>query len=189
MHPDIQEILFSQEQIAARVHELGAAVAAQYAPVPSSGERPADRPLLAVGILKGSVPFFADLIRAVPLPLEIDFMALSSYGCGTVSSGEVRIAKDLGTDIAGRDVLVVEDIVDSGRTLACLKRLLAARGPRSVRVCTLLDKPSRRAVPFEPDFVGFTVGDAFVVGCGMDYAGRYRNLPYIGVLEPSVYGG
>ena len=184
MHPDIREILFTREQIAARVRALGEQIAALY---PASGR--GEPPLLAVGILKGCVPFFADLIRALPLPLEIDFLSLSSYGAGTASSGQVRLGQDLSVPVAGRDVLVVEDIVDSGRTLARLKELLAARGPRSVRVAALLDKPSRRAVPFVPDFVGFAGGDVFVVGCGVDYAGRYRNLPYIGVLRRGVYGG
>ena len=222
MHPDIERILFTAEQIAARTRALGkriaedlatsaakagedarageqAAAPAQSAaaqggaPAQSAaaqGGVPAQNPAmpLAVCILKGSVPFFADLIRAIPLPLETEYIALSSYGAGTASSGTVHIGKDIEADVAGRDVLIVEDIVDSGRTLAFLCGHLAARRPRSVRVVTLLDKPSRRAVPFSPDYVGFAVDDVFVVGCGMDYAGRYRNLPYIGVLKPAVYG-
>ena len=222
MHPDIERILFTAEQIAARTRALGkriaedlAASAAKAGEDARAGEQavapaqsaaaqggvpaqsaaaqggvPAQNPAmpLAVCILKGSVPFFADLIRAIPLPLETEYIALSSYGAGTASSGAVHIGKDIEADVAGRDVLIVEDIVDSGRTLAFLCGHLAARRPRSVRVVTLLDKPSRRAVPFTPDYVGFTVDDVFVVGCGMDYAGRYRNLPYIGVLKPAVYG-
>lgn len=211
MHPDIERILFTAEQIAARTRALGkriaedlAASAAKAGEDARAGEQaaapaqsaaaqggvPAQNPAmpLAVCILKGSVPFFADLIRAIPLPLETEYIALSSYGAGTASSGAVHIGKDIEADVAGRDVLIVEDIVDSGRTLAFLCGHLAARRPRSVRVVTLLDKPSRRAVPFSPDYVGFTVDDVFVVGCGMDYAGRYRNLPYIGVLKPAVYG-
>ena len=207
MHPDIERILFTAEQIAERTRALGrriaedlaaggekgAASGKQAAPpaqnVAAQGGAPASAPPLAVCILKGSLPFFADLIRAIPLPLETEYIALSSYGAGTASSGRVHIGKDIAADVAGRDVLVVEDIVDSGRTLAFLCGHLAARHPRSVRVVTLLDKPSRRAVPFTPDYVGFAVDDVFVVGCGMDYAERYRNLPYIGVLKPSVYGG
>ena len=222
MHPDIERILFTAEQIAARTRALGkriaedlAASAAKAGEDARAGEQaaapaqsaaaqggvpaqsaaaqggvPAQNPAmpLAVCILKGSVPFFADLIRAIPLPLETEYIALSSYGAGTASSGTVHIGKDIEADVAGRDVLIVEDIVDSGRTLAFLCGHLAARRPRSVRVVTLLDKPSRRAVPFSPDYVGFAVDDVFVVGCGMDYAGRYRNLPYIGVLNPAVYG-
>ena len=222
MHPDIERILFTAEQIAARTRALGkriaedlAASAAKAGEDARAGEQaaapaqsaaaqggvpaqsaaaqggvPAQNPAmpLAVCILKGSVPFFADLIRAIPLPLETEYIALSSYGAGTASSGTVHIGKDIEADVAGRDVLIVEDIVDSGRTLAFLCGHLAARRPRSVRVVTLLDKPSRRAVPFSPDYVGFAVDDVFVVGCGMDYAGRYRNLPYIGVLKPAVYG-
>ena len=222
MHPHIERILFTAEQIAARTRALGkriaedlAASAAKAGEDARAGEQaaapaqsaaaqggvpaqsaaaqggvPAQNPAmpLAVCILKGSVPFFADLIRAIPLPLETEYIALSSYGAGTASSGTVHIGKDIEADVAGRDVLIVEDIVDSGRTLAFLCGHLAARRPRSVRVVTLLDKPSRRAVPFSPDYVGFAVDDVFVVGCGMDYAGRYRNLPYIGVLKPSVYG-
>lgn len=209
MHPDIERILFTAEQIAARTRALGkriaedlAASAAKAGEDARAGEQaaapaqsaaaqggvPASAPPLAVCILKGSVPFFADLIRAIPLPLETEYIALSSYGAGTASSGAVHIGKDIEADVAGRDVLIVEDIVDSGRTLAFLCGHLAARRPRSVRVVTLLDKPSRRAVPFSPDYVGFAVDDVFVVGCGMDYAGRYRNLPYIGVLKPAVYG-
>ena len=218
MHPDIERILFTAEQIAARTRALGkriaedlAASAAKAGEDARAGEQaaapaqsaaaqggvPAQSAAaqggvpampLAVCILKGSVPFFADLIRAIPLPLETEYIALSSYGAGTASSGAVHIGKDIEADVAGRDVLIVEDIVDSGRTLAFLCGHLAARRPRSVRVVTLLDKPSRRAVPFSPDYVGFAVDDVFVVGCGMDYAGRYRNLPYIGVLKPAVYG-
>ena len=178
MHQDVESIMFSKEQIQARIAELAAQLDSDYA-----GKTP-----LMVGILKGSVMFYADLLRAMTIPVEMDFMAISSYGAGTASSGAVHIGKDIEADVAGRDVLIVEDIVDSGRTLAFLCGHLAARRPRSVRVVTLLDKPSRRAVPFTPDYVGFTVDDVFVVGCGMDYAGRYRNLPYIGVLKPAVYG-
>ena len=186
MHPDIERILFTAEQIAARTRALGKRIAEDLAASAAQNSESAAMPL-AVCILKGSVPFFADLIRAIPMPLETEYIALSSYGAGTASSGTVHIGKDIEADVSGRDVLIVEDIVDSGRTLAFLCGHLAARRPRSVRVVTLLDKPSRRAVPFSPDYVGFTVDDVFVVGCGMDYAGRYRNLPYIGVLKPAVY--
>ena len=137
--------------------------------------------------MKGSVMFFSDLIRHMETPLELDFMAVSSYGCGTTSTGCLQVKKDLTTDIAGRDVLIVEDIIDSGNTLYNLKKLLNSRSPSSVNIVTLLDKPQRREVPMEPEYTCFVIEDEFVVGYGMDYAEEYRNLPYIGVLKRCVY--
>ena len=142
---------------------------------------------VVVCILKGSVVFFSDLIRNMKTPLTIDFMAVSSYGNGTKSTGELKIKKDLVTDIAGRDVLIVEDIIDSGNTLYNLKKMLNARAPSSVNIVTLLDKPERREVPMEPEYTCFVIEDEFVVGYGLDYAEEYRNLPYVGVLKRSVY--
>ena len=177
MEQDMQQILFTQDQVAARVQELAAQITRDYA-----GKTP-----LVVGVLRGSFIFMADLVRHLDLPLTLDFMAVSSYGAGTASSGQVRIIKDLSEHIEGRDVIVVEDILDSGNTLSYLLQLLQARSPASVRLCTLLDKPERRTRPLEADYVGFTIPDAFVVGCGLDYDQKYRQLPYIGVLKPSVY--
>ena len=142
---------------------------------------------MVVCILKGSVVFFSDLIRNMKTPLTIDFMSVSSYGSGTKSTGELTIKKDLSTDIKGRDVLIVEDIIDSGNTLYNLKKLLNARAPSSVNIVTLLDKPERREVPMEPEYTCFVIEDEFVVGYGLDYAEQYRNLPYVGVLKRCVY--
>jgi hypoxanthine phosphoribosyltransferase len=178
LHPDVEEILLSHEQIRARVAELGAELAADYA-----GRDP-----VLVSVLKGSIIFLADLVRAMDVPLSIDLMEVSSYGASTESSGQVRILKDLSSSIEGRNVIVVEDIIDTGLTLNYLLRYLHDRGPASVRVCCLLDKPARRLAPIEIDYRGFTIPDRFVIGYGLDYDERYRNLPYIGVLRPSVYG-
>jgi hypoxanthine phosphoribosyltransferase len=167
--------LIGREALAARVVELGREVARDYA-----GRTP-----VLVGVLKGAVVFLADLMRAIDGPVECDFIAVSSYGESTRSSGIVRLTKDLSASIEGRDVLVVEDIVDTGRTLAYLLRNLQTRQPRSLRVCTLLDKPSRRAVPVTLDYVGIAVPDRFVVGYGLDHAGLHRNLPYVAVLDPA----
>lgn len=131
----------------------------------------------------------ADLTRAIQLPIHVDFMAVSSYGSGTKSSGQVQITKDLSDDIEGRDLIIVEDILDSGNTLYYLMQILQARAPASIRLCTLLDKPERRTKPITADYCGFSIPDAFVVGYGLDYAEKYRNLPYIGILKPEVYGG
>lgn len=177
MHPDVESILFSQEAIAARVAQLGKQLSQDYA-----GSRP-----LMVCILKGSVMFYADLLRAMNIPVEVDFMAISSYGAGAKSSGEVRLVKDLDSKIEGRHVVIVEDIIDAGYTLAYLKRMLASRGPASVKICALLDKSSRRQVPVEVEYTGFECADEFVVGYGLDFAQRYRNLPYIGILKREVY--
>ena len=179
MQDDIQEVLFSEEQLKARVSELGAAISRDFA-----GK---DKVLL-VSVLRGSYIFMADLSRAITIPVEIDFMSVSSYGKGTRSSGQVEIKKDLSDSIEGVHVIVVEDILDSGNTLSYLLKVLQARKPASVSLCTLLDKPERRVKPITSDYVGFTVPDAFIVGYGLDYAEKYRNLPYIGVLKPEVYG-
>lgn len=177
LHRDLCQVLYTREEIARRVEQLGAEITRDY-----QGKRP-----IMVCILKGAVLFYSDLLRQIPLPLEMDFMAISSYGSGTSSLGQVEIKKDLDRSIEGRDVIIVEDIVDSGLTLSQLQRLFLLRGPASVRVVTLLNKPSRRRVALEPDYCGFEIEDCFVVGYGMDYAERYRNLPVIGVLKPEVY--
>ena len=174
---DIQKILISEEQLAARVAELGAAISRDY-----EGKK-----LMILGVLKGSVVFMADLLRHITIPVEMDFMAVSSYGAGVKTTGVVKILKDLDRLIEGYHVLVVEDILDSGMTLSYLTELLRDRGPASVRIATLLDKPERRKVDIAPDYVGFTVPDEFVVGYGLDYAELYRNLPYVGILAPHVY--
>lgn len=176
---DIQEILFTEEALAARVTELAQAITRDYA-----GKDP-----LFICVLRGSCIFTADLIRRVDLPCTVDFMAVSSYGKGTKSSGQVQITKDLSESIEGRDVIIVEDILDSGNTLHYLIQVLKARQPASIALCTLLEKPERREKDITVDYCGFTIPDAFVVGYGLDYAETYRNLPYIGILKPSVYGG
>lgn len=177
MHPDVDSILISEEQIKKRIQELAVKLDKEY-----EGKRP-----LMVSILKGSVMFYADLLRAMNIPVEMDFMAISSYGAGAKSSGEVKLIKDLDRKIEGRDVVIVEDIIDSGYTLSYLKRMLYSRKPASVKICALLDKYARRVVPIEADFKGFDIEDEFVIGYGLDYAERYRNLPYIGILKRSVY--
>ena len=177
MNQDLERIMITEEQIAGRVREVAAQLDKLY-----EGRRP-----VVVCILKGSVMFFSDLIRHMETPLELDFMAVYSYGCGTTSTGCLQVKKDLTTDIAGRDVLIVEDIIDSGNTLYNLKKLLNSRSPSSVNIVTLLDKPQRREVPMEPEYTCFVIEDEFVVGYGMDYAEEYRNLPYIGVLKRCVY--
>jgi hypoxanthine phosphoribosyltransferase len=176
---DIAKVLVDESTIQARVMALGEAISQAYA----------GQDLVLVSVLKGSIIFMADLVRAITVPHEIDFMATSSYGAATSSSGVVRILKDLNVSIQGRNILVVEDIIDSGHTLNYLLRLLQERQPASLRIVTLLDKPDRRAVPIDVDWVGFSIPNEFVVGYGLDYNELYRNLPYIGVLKPSVYGG
>lgn len=179
----IERVIIPQEAISDRVRELGRQISADYGPR-RKGRDPRGRPLLVVGILKGALPFMADLVRAIEVPLEYDFMAVSSYGNGT-SPGEVRILKDLDCAIGRRDVLIVEDIVDTGHTLQHILGGLAARNPATLRVCTLLDKPHRREVEVPVDYVGFTLAEnLFVVGYGLDYAEVYRNLPFVGVLKP-----
>ncbi len=173
----IEKVLFSEEELKTRIKELGTEIGREYA-----GKKP-----LMIGILKGSVMFFADLLREIEGDLEIDFMAISSYGNGVKSSGEVKMIKDLDHKIEGKDVIIVEDIVDSGYTMKYLTGVLSARNPASIRICTLLDKPSRRETDVRVDYKGFEVGDEFVVGYGLDYAGLYRNVPFIGILKRSVY--
>ncbi|MCP9496489.1 MAG: hypoxanthine phosphoribosyltransferase [Pyrinomonadaceae bacterium MAG19_C2-C3] len=167
------EVLFSEKQIAARVKELGANISRDYA-----GSTP-----LLIGVLKGACVFLSDLLRAIDLPLAVEFMAISSYGTGMRSSGEVRIVKDLDTAVEGRDIIVVEDIIDTGLTLSYLISTLHARGARSVKLAALLDKHERREREVPIDYKGFTIPDAFVVGYGLDYAERYRNLPFVAVLK------
>lgn len=177
MHPDLQDIIVTEADIRARVAELGKQIAADYA----------GKQLLVVGILKGAAIFAADLVRAIDLPVEVDFMAISSYGTSTVSTGVHRILKDLDDPIEGKHVLLVEDVVDTGLTLRYLKEYLEQRKPASLKVCSFLDKPSRRTVEIEAEYVGFQVPDVFVVGYGLDYSQQYRNLPYVGALKPEVY--
>lgn len=179
MHEHVESILYSEAQLRQRVKELGAQITADYA---------GKEPVLA-SVLRGSYIFMADLTRAIDLPVTVDFMAVSSYGAGTKSSGQVEIKKDLSDSIEGRDLIIVEDILDSGNTLFYLMEILKARKPASIRICTLMDKPDRRTQPIVADYVGFEIPDAFVVGYGLDYDEKYRNLPYVGILKPSVYGG
>ncbi|MBE3550132.1 MAG: Hypoxanthine-guanine phosphoribosyltransferase [Brockia lithotrophica] len=174
---DIQSVLYSAEDIRRRVKELGTELSSWYR----------DEVPLVVGILKGASYFLADLTREMPIPLEIDYMVVSSYGTSTRSSGVVRILKDLDYDISGRHVLLVEDIIDTGLTLRYLVDILARRDPKSLKIVTLLDKPARRKVDLVPDLVGFTAPDEFLVGYGLDYAERYRNLPFVGILKSRVY--
>ena len=177
MNQDIEKILLSEEDIAGKVKELGETLAAEY-----QGKNP-----LVICVLKGAVVFMADLIRHMNIPCEMDFMAVSSYGSGTESSGMVKILKALDTSVQNRHVLVVEDIMDSGLTLSRLVELLRHREAASVKVVTLLNKPERRKVDISPDYSGYDIPDEFVVGYGLDYAEHYRNLPYIGGLKPEVY--
>ena len=179
MKEDILHVLLSEQELKDKVTELGRRISEDYA-----GKR-----LLVVSVLKGSVVFMADLMRAVTIPAEIDFMSVSSYGSGAKTSGVVKIIKDLDINLEGFDLLIVEDILDSGLTLSYIKKILTQRSPRSIRICTLLDKPERRQADIQADYAGFEVPDEFVVGYGLDYAEKYRNLPYIGVLKPEVYAG
>lgn len=175
---DIAEILVDAPAIASKVRELGARIAADYE----------GRDLVLVSILKGALPFLADLMREIPIHLSLDFLEVTSYGASTRSSGVVRILKDLAQPIEGRHVIVVEDILDTGQTLAFVLGHLRSQRPASVALCTLLNKPARRAVGVMPEYTGYEIPDRFVVGYGLDYAERYRNLPFIGVLKPEVYG-
>jgi len=175
---DVREVLLSRDEISERIAELARAIEADYA----------DRAPLLVGVLKGAVMVVSDLARELRIPLEMDWMAVSSYGSGTVSSGVVRILKDLDTDLTGRDVLIVEDIIDSGLTLSWLRQNLESRGAASVEICTLLRKPSRLKVDVPVKYIGFDVPNEFVVGYGLDYDERYRNLHDVVVLRPHVYG-
>lgn len=177
MHRDLERKLVSAEQIRAKVAELGREISGDYA----------GREVLAIGILKGSTIFMADLVRQIDLPVATDYMAVSSYGDATTSSGVVRILKDLDDSVAGRHLLIVEDIIDTGLTLNYLLEYLRRRGPASVKVCVLLDKPKRRKVEIPIDYTGFTIPDEFAVGYGLDYRELYRNLPDVWVLKPEVY--
>jgi hypoxanthine phosphoribosyltransferase len=176
MHEDIAEILVSQEQIQAKVAELGRRISEDYR----------DQELVLIGLLRGAIVFLSDLMRSITIPVQLDFIGISSYGAGT-ESGAVRLVMDLETDIAGRHVLIVEDIVDTGKTLSYLVENLRARHPASLRICALLDKPERRQVPIVVDYVGFAIPDKFVVGYGLDFAEGYRNLPFVGVLKEHLY--
>ncbi|WP_147629005.1 hypoxanthine phosphoribosyltransferase [Oceanobacillus massiliensis] len=179
MHGQIDHILVTEEEIKAKCQEIGKQLSEEY-----DGKFP-----LAIGVLKGAMPFMSDVLRYTEIHLEMDFMDVSSYDGGTTSSGEVKIVKDLNTKVEGRDLIIVEDIIDSGLTLSYLVDLFKYRKARSIKIVTLLDKPSGRTASIKADLIGFEVPDEFVVGYGLDYAERYRNLPYIGVLKPEVYGG
>lgn len=177
MEKDIEKVLVSEEEIQAKIKSLAEELTAEYK----------DRFPLAIGVLKGAMPFMADLVRRMNCYLEMDFMDVSSYGNSTVSTGEVKILKDLDTSVEGRDLLIIEDIIDSGLTLSYLVDLFRYRKAKSIKIVTLLDKPTGRKSKIEADYVGFHVPDEFVVGYGLDYAEKYRNLPYIGILKPEVY--
>ena len=177
MHSAIERILLSEDQIKARIAELGRELTADYA-----GKNP-----IFIGVLKGVVMFFADMIRAIPLDCQIDFMAVSSYGGGTQSSWKIQIQKDISVDLAWRHVVILEDILDSGLTLSHTAAYLKTKGPASLKICTLLDKPDRRKAEVQADYVGFTIPNLFVVGYGLDFDENYRNLPYVGVLKPEAY--
>lgn len=177
MKNDIQEVLLTEQMLADKVAELGAQITRDYA----------DKEIFAIGILRGAVVFMADLIRAIDRPVQIDFMAVSSYGAQTDSSGIVRILKDLDSSIEGKHVLIIEDIIDSGQTLSYLIKNLNERKPASIELCTLMNKPERRKVDLPVKYVGFEIPNEFVVGYGLDYAENYRNLPYLGILKRSVY--
>ncbi|MCL2843206.1 MAG: hypoxanthine phosphoribosyltransferase [Oscillospiraceae bacterium] len=177
MEKDIEQILYSAEAIQERVVELGQTITADFK----------DKNPLLIGVLKGSFVFMADLVRALDMPCQLEFMGVSSYGNKSETTGAVKITRDLECDIEGRHVIVIEDILDSGLTLSYLMKYLQNRRPASIEICTLLDKPERRQVEVHPRYKGFAIPDAFVVGYGLDFAESYRNLPYIGVLKPSVY--
>lgn len=177
MHEDLKEIWFDEDQIQDAVKDLGRAISRDY-----TGKN-----LLLVGILKGCFVFMADLIRVIAIPCAVDFMSVSSYGSGTESSGAVKIIKDLDLPLENYDVLIVEDILDSGNTLDYVKDILSKRNPRSLKICTMFDKPSRRQVNIQADYVGYEIADEFIVGYGLDYDEKYRDLPYVGVLKSEVY--
>lgn len=172
-YEDNIEVLFDEDTVDARIRELGRQISSEYQ----------GKPIHMICVLKGGAYFMTELSKHITVPVTLDFMCVSSYGSSTVSSGNIKIKKDLDESVEGRDVLVVEDIVDTGRTLSCLLKLLKERGASSVKLCTLLNKPDRRELPVEIDYNGFTIPDAFVVGCGLDYDQKYRNLPYIGVVK------
>jgi hypoxanthine phosphoribosyltransferase len=177
MNDDIKKVLIDENELKSIVKRLGAEITADYK----------DKDVLLVGILKGSVIFMADLMREIDVPCNIDFMAVSSYGNGTESSGRVKINKDLDNDIQGKDIIIIEDILDSGKTLYYIRDILSARKPSSIKICTLFDKPERREADIKADYVGSLVPNEFIVGYGLDYSEYYRNLPFIGVLKEEVY--
>lgn len=177
LEKDIQEILFSEAQLKSRVEEIARQIETDYA----------GKEIMLISVLRGSFIFMADLVRSIQTPLELDFVAASSYGSWAVSTGTVEMRLDLEKEIIGRHVLLVEDILDTGRTLSKLVTELKKRHPASLKLCVLLDKPERRVTEIEADYVGFTVPDEFVVGCGLDFNQKYRQLPYIGILKPSIY--
>ncbi|WNR44786.1 hypoxanthine phosphoribosyltransferase [Paenibacillus roseipurpureus] len=177
MYSDIQEVLYSEEQIQGKIKELGDLLSAEY-----EGKNP-----LVICVLKGAFIFMADLVKQIRVPLEIDFMAVSSYGQSTKSSGVVKIIKDLDVPVEGRHILIVEDIIDSGLTLSYLIDVLERRNAKTIAVVALFNKPARRTVELEPDYAGYVLPDEFVVGYGLDYAEKYRNLPFIGILKPEIY--
>lgn len=177
LQKDIEEVLISEERLQEKARELGEILTADYK----------DKYPLAIGVLKGAMPFMGDLMKRFDGYVEMDFMDVSSYGNATVSSGEVKIVKDLNASVEGRDLLIIEDIIDSGLTLSYLVDLFKYRKAKSIKIVTLLDKPTGRKVDLKADYIGFEVPDAFVVGYGLDFAEKYRNLPYIGILKPAVY--
>lgn len=179
MDEDIERICFTEAALKAKVAELGKRISEDY--------KDAEETVYCVGILKGAVVFYTDLVRSITIPIHFDFMIASSYGNATSTSGSVKILKDLDFDIEGKHLIVIEDIIDSGTTMHYLMRIFRARKPKSVRLCALLSKPSRRTAEVAIDYCGFEVPDEFLVGYGLDYAGVYRNLPYIGVLKPEIY--
>ena len=177
MNNDILKTLYSRQDIQERCRQLGKLLARKYK----------DKNPLVIGVLKGAIMFMTDVIRDMDIYMQIDFIDVSSYNGGTQSSGHVKLQKDIDTSVRGRNVLFIEDIIDTGRTLGFLEKLLKNRGAKSIHICTLFDKPENRLVNVKPDYIGFKVPDEFVVGYGMDYRGEYRNLPYVGVLKPRVY--
>jgi len=179
MDQDVLKVLYTEEEIARRVRELGEEMYQELK----------DKKPIFVSVLRGAFIFMADIVRACQVPCDVEFISVSSYGNSTTSSGAVQITRDIHQDITGRHLVVIEDILDSGNTLAFLKNYFLSKGAASVTICTLLDKPSRRTKAITADYIGYTVPDEFVVGYGLDYAQKYRNLPYIGVLKPEVYGG
>jgi len=177
MHNDVEKILFDEEQIKKRIAELGTEITKDY-----KGKK-----LLCLGTLIGSFIFASELVKHIDLPIRVDFLAASSYGSSSVSSGDVKITRDIDFDISSYDVLIIEDIIDTGFTLSRITKILKDRSPKSVKICTLLDKPARRRVSLTAEYTGFTVPDEFIVGYGLDFNNKYRNLPYIGVLKPEIY--
>jgi len=177
MHKDLEKLLFDEAALAERIKELGQEITEDFS----------DKNPILIAVLKGSFMFMADLVRAIDMPCQLEFLGVSSYGDQTTSTGAVKITRDLEVDIEGRDVIIVEDILDSGLTLSYLKGYLQGRKPASIAICTLLDKPERRKADVFPQYTGFQIPDAFVVGYGLDFAEKYRNLPYIGILRPEVY--